>query len=803
MIRVSTDYSADRAAGAWGLLAGAFAFGILLAPLWAAPGHHLFGTTEDGLKNYYTALWYVLHDQGLHFTGMNYPFGEHVVFTDNQPLLALALRCWPAPTAAGTVARVLGALNLLMLAAQVLTVPLVAMLLRRCRLPLAYAVGAATVIALLSPQLVRLLGHYALAYSCVVPALWYGLVRAFEAPARAGRWWACLGVMTLLLGCLHPYYLLLSALLLGAYLSIGWWQAPIVARARRGFWLGGVLALAAPLVVFQLGLRLTDPYAPDRLNSPYGFFEYSASVWSVFFPVSPPALTWWQAVFHTPSPTWEGHAYVGMVATVVAGLTLARVARRLRARQWWRLRHPALPPPLRTGLWAATLVLLFAMGWPFRWGLEGLLDLLGPLRQFRSIGRFAWIFYYVFSVYAAYVLYHGARLLQRRGRPALAAAVLVVGGGFWTMEAILNGFGKAELLLHPLHGAGRTLLGAPTDPTAFPARLAAAHRRADEFQAIVPLPFYSLGSEKLGQLTSDESGYYSMRASLETGLPIATAMLSRTALWQAQNLVQLLSAPALAKGVLPLLPNRRPLLVVVVTGTRLDDAERRLLSDARVFYRDSAVVLAELPLAALVGGRAALVAQHKALGRLLRPFGSYRAVRPAAGTYHDDLDSIDDPRAPAALRALPGLLGAAHAVRRGELPLYAGQPADTGCFEASVWVNLRTEELPSLRLRATDARTGRLLDSLDVVSSGVTDICGDWLRLAGVLRLRRPGSLRVWLSGRRFVADAFCLRPIAGPDVWWTDPTTGWLVWNNYPLPPRPPRPAGQPTHWTAADWRR
>ena len=35
-------------------------------------------------------------------------------------------------------------------------------------------------------------------------------------------------------------------------------------------------------------------------------------------------------------------------------------------------------------------------------GLEFLLDYLGVVKQFRSEGRFAWIFYYVFSVFSVY-----------------------------------------------------------------------------------------------------------------------------------------------------------------------------------------------------------------------------------------------------------------------------------------------------------------------------------------------------------------------------------------------------------------
>jgi len=43
----------------------------------------------DGMKNYFTYLNHVKNDTTfMTFEGMNYPFGENIIFTDNQPLVA-------------------------------------------------------------------------------------------------------------------------------------------------------------------------------------------------------------------------------------------------------------------------------------------------------------------------------------------------------------------------------------------------------------------------------------------------------------------------------------------------------------------------------------------------------------------------------------------------------------------------------------------------------------------------------------------------------------------------------------------
>ena len=53
----------------------------------------MFGGGGDGFKNYMTTNWHLAHDSSyVHYGGMNYPYGEHVLFTDNQPLFSAGLQ---------------------------------------------------------------------------------------------------------------------------------------------------------------------------------------------------------------------------------------------------------------------------------------------------------------------------------------------------------------------------------------------------------------------------------------------------------------------------------------------------------------------------------------------------------------------------------------------------------------------------------------------------------------------------------------------------------------------------------------
>ena len=47
------------------------------------PGSYMFSTTGDGIKNYYTFVYHTIYDDSaLEFGGMNWPFGEHVIFIE-------------------------------------------------------------------------------------------------------------------------------------------------------------------------------------------------------------------------------------------------------------------------------------------------------------------------------------------------------------------------------------------------------------------------------------------------------------------------------------------------------------------------------------------------------------------------------------------------------------------------------------------------------------------------------------------------------------------------------------------------
>ena len=417
------------------LLLGSLLLFRVFGPLLTQPNHHLFVVGEDALKNYYTPAYYVKYDQGLHFSGMNYPFGEHVVFTDNQPLLSLALNF--VDDHLFPVAHLVpGILNLLMIGSILLCMVLVFRLLLRYGLPAWYAIPAAMLITTLSPQIHRIEGHYALAYAFFIPLIWNLLIKAHAGKRRWLGYGLLLATISLF-GFLHAYYVLMGAVFSMAYLGLGALLGP-----TQGRWKKLALALIAglvPVLVFQGFLGMTDAVG-DRPDSPYGFFLYRAYLQGIFLPVEGPLWEAWHRLFHTVKrPEGEAWAYTGLVCATVFVFTLAKWGKLLFRKYLHprKLLLPALPGDMQTAFWAGVLVLLFAMAFPFTLLPESLIEGLGPLRQFRSLGRFAWVFYYVFGVYSAFYLYLIFRRMRQRGLLVFARWMLVLALLIWGTEAAL------------------------------------------------------------------------------------------------------------------------------------------------------------------------------------------------------------------------------------------------------------------------------------------------------------------------------------------------------------------------------
>ncbi|WP_206780448.1 hypothetical protein [Hymenobacter amundsenii] len=735
-----------------------------LGPILLHPGQYVFAANGDATKNYYSLLYHVRYGAGTHFTGMLYPYGEHLTFADGQPLLGVPLAFLQGlgmPVAGAGV----GLLNTLLLLSLPATAVVVYLLLRRVLLPAGPAIVGALLITFLAPQLERWLGHYALSYAFVIPLLWYLLVRALDAP-RAWGPLVAYALVGLLAGLLHPYLLLITALLGLSYALVALLQRRAGTRSAYSWdlFLRVAGAAVAPIVLFQVFMALTDTLT-DRPSTPYGFLVYRASFASVFFPPLDPLDTFWRTAFNTEAGNGEGRAYVGLVALLVLILTAVKAVRYLVRGRFRLLLVPVLPRPLRIGVYAGLLTLLFACGVPFIFGLEGLLDWIKPLKQFRSIGRFAWIFYYFFTVYAVFYFYQLARYLQLRRAGRFARTMLALVVIVWAWEARTN----FDTWVHRIKETNQNpqytvdALLNPTDK--YINFISWQGTRSSDYQAILPLPYFLLGPEQFGTNDMPFSAYEAMRTSLSSGLPIVASAMSRTSQAQGLAATQLMSAPELPKTILQDFPSRKPLLLLVTDET-LTPAEQRLVALGRLLLQDGRVSLYSLPVEALEAQPYRLAALAAAAASPGLPPDAVRRTWPVAGSPATPLGG--------------GSRKAANQEVLFQGPIPGAQ--DTTHYEISTWVRVvGAGNLPALRVRELDGQSGQVVGEHEKLGRLSQEVYRGWMRVAVVLRLQNPNNrLVVELTGDPFETAHLLIRP-AFTDVY-DQPTPGRYFKNNFPL---------------------
>lgn len=540
------------------------------------PDEFLFGASGDGLKNYFSVAYQVIHGDGLWFNGMLYPYGDHLIFADGQPLLTKILQFFIEPDVSNGP-KIIAIMNLLMIGSLVISAWCVHRLLVWNYVNPLFAVPFSLTIAFLSPQVARFVGHYALGYTFFVPMSWL-LIASFS----RSKWPWMIALITsavvLALGFIHPYYLFIFVIFLGAI--VGW--ELIINRFRFAQveqLLPRLFALLVPLVVFMVYQNAIDPYT-DRPTSPSGIFSYMATFYSVFTPVFDPFRNLFHSYFFRIFiPTsWEGNAYIGIIGSFTAFVSVLALIKRAISRKWKLLTHPVLPPILKSSFIPGILVLLFAMGLFHQLGLYWLSDFISPIKQFRSLGRIAWVFYYVFSVWVVYHLYALFRHFKsiQKGKYAYHITVLVFVCAFvWMLDSIVNIKYHKALMLN------RNAVESFSHK--YVSNWQTAGVNISEFQAILPLPMQLVGSEKIGLEKGQKSLLHAMKGSFSSGLPIIGGAMSRTSLDVTEKTAQLVADSLFPRPILDDMPNGLKLLILQ-TDEQLSYEEQRLIVLAKPLF---------------------------------------------------------------------------------------------------------------------------------------------------------------------------------------------------------------------------
>ena len=537
------------------------------------PYHVITELGADGGKNNYTYLYHILYGKGIWFDGMNYPYGEHIVYTDGQPILSVTLSYFKGII---TLPAALGIMWGLISLSYVLGIVYTYKVLQHFKVSPLIAMICSGLILVCSPQIFRLSGHYALAYTCFIPMLFYWSVQYYSLNEKKHLLWIfIMGCITVFL---HPYFSAVALVWAGCYTAGYLLFETKTFSAKAKHLLPLLASVLGSFIVFGIFIKLTDPVT-DRPVTPYGILVNCTHVRDIISSGYSPMWNYVKDhhIYNRNIGSGEGYTYVGLAVLITVGISIViGLINLAKKRSEKNIVSSTCFQPI--WLFIAFAALAFGMGIPFIWHLEWLTDYFSVLKQFRTLGRFSWIFYYVFTVYGTVVMYTWYSKSIASKKPVAGYAIILSALTIWGMEANWSMQHTQEVARVGYERYDIFVSAKEKNWTQF---LAEHHYTSENFQAILTLRFFENGSEKLWLGHNEEVSAYavaeSAKASIQLHLPIVDVMMSRTSWAQAFAQVKIAGGPYTDKPMLRDLKSDKPFLLLDIDVEPLEPDQRYLL----------------------------------------------------------------------------------------------------------------------------------------------------------------------------------------------------------------------------------
>jgi hypothetical protein len=317
----------------------------------------------------------------------------------------------------------------------------------------------------------------------------------------------------------------------------------------------------------------------DRSPNPYGFFVYHSNFTNLFSSPQLPLFTWinknW---FQKTSVDFEGWAYIGLVADIFLITLLLNWVFNLFKKPIFNFLPDDFRPYFSRLLIAGGIMAYLSCSQPFIMeGWEYLLEYTGPYKQFRSTGRFAWAFYF-------------------------AVNIIAFGGFYYLIKRIKNKWLKVILFLsiisvslyeaYTFHSSAKVFRGyemkQPPELVEGKEFTTVTDIDFSKYQAIVPIPLFLVGSNNIELAGSAYIVQQALVLSIQTGLPVTGAMLTRSSHRQSFDQIQLVTKPYRYPTIFKDYKNEKPLLLLRShTDKKEDDLKYGHLLDESVLLHQS------------------------------------------------------------------------------------------------------------------------------------------------------------------------------------------------------------------------
>jgi hypothetical protein len=547
-----------------------------------SPNSFVFTSWGDGMKNYYTYNQYIHHNESyINFEGLNYPYGEHFAYLDSYPVVSVSVK-WISQWYPGIKDYSIGILNMFMITSFFVCFLFSYLVFKRLGITKTLAALAAFGIMMLTPQVERLTGHLALGNAAFFPMSMYLFMLWLTNKKNK--------LILVLNVCVVLFWFFVHAYL-GAMLTaffIAYWLFYFISSYRKNKRIDlkelsiTLVQSLLPIVLYWIFLQVTDIHE-GRTTNPWGFFATKADFRTVFLPHNPPLKDLMNFLHLKVHQNWEGWSYIGLMSTLSIFVYLFKWGKARKEKQGRKVSIHFENDLIRFAWPASLLVLAFSMALPFLLGLQMTLDWFPFLKQFRATGRFAWVFFYFVNFWSLYYLFTCSKKAQEKYRKYyLLACFLLVGFN------IVEGWHGHKWISSEIQKTKNIFLteNLNEDETEIIRTI-----RTEDFQAIIPLPYYYIGSENYGKEANGETYRLTELMSFHLNLPVMGAHLTRTGIQESKNIYQIFSPGYYEKLVKSDIDSKKDFLILFSKKGYLNNYENDLLRRAQlILENDEAAV---------------------------------------------------------------------------------------------------------------------------------------------------------------------------------------------------------------------
>ena len=542
---------------------------------------YLLGSKDVGIESYFSTIYYSLYDKNSILTGFNFPYGEHLAYTDGQPIFSY-LFSFLLNGNYDYVGNIVTILNLLIL----FSIPLGAVYLFRLfslwKMPNGLSVVLSIAIVLLSPQIMRTIDLPTLSYVCFFPAIWFYAASWLQDKKISAL--VALNLFLLFFTFVNVYYLAIELVFL---ISTAFFYFLYKIRKpylrNRAFLI--VISAFIPLVAYYIWLHTTGA---QGLGGIYfrseSFFTSHITFRDLFIPMDGFLKNVISLLIPIGKSNMNNYAYVGFasILSILMGIWVLR--NRI-------LENEVLAHGLGVFLLASLICLIIASGIPFTFFPHNLVP--KEILQLGTLSRFAEPFYYVFAVTGAWFLYILSEYLRKKSQSVLATSILFTICAWWLYEGIGLQKRQADIIKRN----GKEVSNFLSFNDNYYDLLTSIGQDPKKFQAIMAFPYFNTGSGDFQIMRNEDVIYQATKASLNLNLPIAQNLSGRLPLAENIHSIQLLSNPLIKKEILKDIPDDRSFLLLTV-GQHFEEDEMRIIQKSRLLTKEGNLSFYDLPLSA-------------------------------------------------------------------------------------------------------------------------------------------------------------------------------------------------------------